>query len=223
MIDSDVQLIDLNDPVSDVEAAIVAERRRISRELHDHLQQLLVVANMRLSCLGPQAEDDAEHVEQASRAIREAMDYVRSLTVQMCPRMLDEQGLAPAAKLLIADMSKRFNVKMSFESNKDDLDLDIAKRHFFYGCMRELAFNAIRHGGAGQVWITINKHADGYCMTARDNGVGFTKSAGDLDSKGYGLSNIIHQVNCFGGTVDIKNTGSGCLVSVSLPDKQPSP
>jgi signal transduction histidine kinase/ActR/RegA family two-component response regulator len=199
------------------------ERRRLSRLLHDHLQQLLSAAQIRAQMLESQLEADeggAAAVELRN-LLGEAVDASRSLAAELSPPAL-AHGLPAALRWLAEDsrMKHRLNV---------DLDVDEPARScseelnsFLVRSAQELLFNAVKHSGTDKARLTLSSGDDAVVLTVSDSGRGFDPSTlrpgGKVPPTGAGLLSIQKRLKLLGGRMEIFSApGAGAEFRLYAP------
>ncbi|MFH5804143.1 GAF domain-containing protein [Alienimonas sp. DA493] len=211
---------DLRAAAEAVQNAANAERDRLARVLHDHLQQLLVGAKMTLAAGGSR--------EDAIGFIEEAIAESRSLAAELSPPVLRSRGLAPALDWLANRTTERHGLAVT-----TDCDAALSARlpsvtaAALFEAGRELLLNALKHASARSVAICLSAaELDGSPaaeLILRDDGCGFPAAdvnAPDDDeaADGFGLSTLRQRVTEWGGTLAIDSpAGGGAVVQLVLP------
>jgi len=197
-----------------------AERKAISRELHDEVGQMLTGLRMELRHLAElrQAPEQQfrERVEEARRLSEEALRTVRDLAMGLRPSMLDDLGLAPALEWQAREFSRRFGVPVTVQLDGRLEDLPERHRTCVYRIVQEALTNCARHARATEIRLTVHGREDAIVMTIQDNGVGFDSDA--AWGRGLGLLGIQERVRELGGSVSIASQpGRGTLLSAEIP------
>lgn len=197
------------------------ERRRISRELHDDL-------NQRLAGLAFEIEDQIQQLPRVSEETRESLqtikselhelsEHVRSLAHQLHPSVLDDLGVISA----LTSYAKEFEVR---ERIAVDLVIDetshIPSREHelcLYRVTQEALRNVAKHAKASKVRVLLASHEDEITLQIDDDGSGF-KSPGEDKSKGLGLISMGERVRQLHGTLAITSGfEQGTTLSIRLP------
>ena len=150
------------------------ERRRLSRVLHDGLQQYLAAAKLRLGCL---AEQGDSKIRQAASEIEgmlaESIRMSRSLSAELSPPVLHEQGLAAGLKWLSRWMRDKHNFSVELVIEKEIEPVEDIKILLFES-VRELLFNAVKHAGTAGASVHLQAmDGKGIRLTVSDEGKGF--------------------------------------------------
>ena len=199
------------------------ERRRLAQVLHDHVQQLIVAAQMRLGILEKQGLSDGglATLKDISDTLREAAEATRSLTVELSPPVLHDAGLAAALAWLARRMQEKnqFTVELLTESDAEPVNEDV--RLFLFEAVRELLFNAIKHSKVAEARVSMNRDRNGRTqIVVEDAGVGFdaAEKIGSPIAAGFGLFSIQQRLAHLGGRVTFSSSpGKGTRVTLQVP------
>ena len=196
------------------------ERRHLSRELHDHVAQVLTGLRMELGRVertGVGAGLGAA-VGECRRLVDEMFQTVRNLALGLRPSMLDDFGLPAALEWLVRDFMRRsatpvaLNITGTFDALTD------TQRTCVYRIVQEALTNCARHAGAGEIVIDVRANDATIHVTVTDDGVGF-----DPQSRraGLGLRGIDERVRELGGTLTVsRGADCGTVLDVRLPMSQ---
>ncbi|WHZ29586.1 MAG: PAS domain-containing protein [Nitrospira sp.] len=214
---------------SELNLAEQRERKRLATELHDHLQQMLVVGKLtvgqgkRMASGVPACETVMKKIDGI---LSDALTYSRTLVAELSPPVLRDHGLAASLKWLAEYMKKKHEQAVTVAVPDDQgLDLPEDQRVLLFQSVRELLINSAKHAGTGQATLTMEKRADHLCITVRDEGMGFTPAAaaaagmpsGGISSK-FGLYSIQERMRALGGTFTIDSApGHGTSATLLLP------
>ncbi|MCE9665518.1 cache domain-containing protein [Halomonas sp. M5N1S17] len=203
------------------------ERRRISRELHDGINQLLVSARFKLERI-----DDAlgrgDHVDASSslaatdRILETAIQDLRRLAYDLRPSVLDDLGLVAALESLCSDLVERKPVRIHFESNIDSRQCQPVLATALYRITQESLHNIEKHaGGARQVKVKLVRRRSWVYLEIADDGEGFAWRADQSHEQGgtgLGLRNIQDRVDLLGGRLTIEAApGRGVCIRLKVP------
>lgn len=158
------------------------ERRRIARELHDDVGQVLstLLLHLRLfrdAAAQPQAESTAlaTQAAQAAELAREVLDGIRRLALELRPRMLDDLGLVPALRAYVEEWTARWHIPVTFEPDLPaDYPLSNATRIAVYRMVQEALTNVARHAAATRASVSLAVEDDSLVVQVKDNGRGFS-------------------------------------------------
>ena len=201
------------------------ERRRISRELHDQIGQILTAVKMNLHTVQQfcKATDAGAYVKDNIEAVDEALRLVRDLSVDLRPPVLDDLGLVTALRWYADRYSKRtgLNVEVSVELPDHN---ERFSRELETACFRiaqEALTNIARHAQANEIEVQLVKADDALLLTVKDDGVGFDfgrlrKRASRVAT--LGLISMQERAHAAGGTIQIHSEISrGTEISFSVP------
>jgi signal transduction histidine kinase len=200
-------------------AAQEEERRKLSRELHDHVGQMLTALRMelgRVDRLGVTSDARlAEAVAECRQLVDEMVHVVRDLALGLRPSMLDDIGLHPTLEWQARDFSRRYGVPVDLDVAGDLDSLSDQHRTCVYRVVQEALTNCIRHAHASRVGIRVDARPAMLEVSINDNGVGLDPSA---RREGLGLRGIEERARELGGSVTIESAaGEGSMLTVQLP------
>ena len=181
------------------------ERSRLARELHDEAGQILTAAKIEL---------DLDGRTQAAALVERALKQVRSLSHRLRPSELDDLGLLPALRGLVADFgrSSRIATTLSLPESfgRYPPDLDVA----LYRVVQEALTNAARHAAAHHVEVTLQREDGLVRLTIADDGIG----AACEPTPHLGLLGIRERLSDFAGTLQIVTaSGEGFRLVATIP------
>ena len=202
------------------------ERRRLAQILHDHLQQLLYAARLSLEALRGRDSTNAstlETIDQIDALLGECIAESRSLTVQLCPPVLHEAGLAAAIEWLGRHMEQTCGLNVEVEADPQAEPDREELRILLFEAVRELLFNVVKHAETGRARVAMKSGLDGrVCLTVSDDGAGCATTDQRFEqshsSSGFGLFSIRERLELLGGRMDVDTApGHGTRVTVSAP------
>jgi PAS domain S-box-containing protein len=198
------------------------EQHRLATKLHDHIGQNLTYCTMKLGEIMQGISSAA--MEKSIRDVRDVIDqtiqYTRSLTFELSPPILFEIGLKAAIEWLGEHFGEKYGLQMNLISSEDPIQLDDEKRTLLFQSVRELLINVVKHAQAQKVDVSLYKEGENFCITVKDNGIGFDVTIlKQYDIiMGFGLFNIRTRLESAGGHLDVKTApGKGTLVTMSVP------
>ncbi len=188
-------------------AAVVEERRRIARDLHDGLAQELAFIATQSRLLGPGSREQ-RLVSAADRALDESRRAIDALTKPL------GQPLDVIVATAAGEVAMRAGARLTL-----DLQPGIATtpevREAVRRIVREVTVNATEHGKATRVMIALEGNGSGLHLSIRDDGAGFDTAA---PTEGFGLISIRERAAALGGDVTVSSEpGAGTTVEVVLP------
>ena len=203
------------------------ERKRIATELHDHLQQMLVLAKLKVGQgkrLSPMVPACADIMQQIDNALADALQYTRTLVIELSPPVLHEHGLLAGLKWLAEDMRRHDLTVVATLPENLELSLAEDQMLLLFQSVRELLINASKYAGTGEATISLEP-VDGLLrVEVCDSGRGFNVSeesndsrAGELGAK-YGLFSIRERMKALGGWLALESVpGEGTRATLVLP------
>jgi signal transduction histidine kinase len=201
-----------------------AERKRISRELHDTVLQTLVGISVHLASLMPKPADNStslrRNIAQTQLLVEKSLAMVHRFAVELRPTVLDDLGLIPALHTFMKDFMKRTGVRARLIAYATVNQLPLDQRAVLYRVALEALNNVAIHAKASAVEVQIQKLPDWICLTITDDGKSFdvkhvlrTKGNGRL-----GLLGMRERLQMIGGNFLIKSTpGHGTTVTARIP------
>jgi PAS domain S-box-containing protein len=208
----------------DLSQAEQRERKRLSKILHDHIQQLLVAARMQLEWLKRDSDVQRMHAtaQGVDSILREALDASRSLTIELSPPVLHEMGLIGGLNWLAAHMREKHQFKVNLRSDNKAEPASEETRYLLFECVRELLFNAVKHAGVTEALVVLLLTRDNCIkLITRDEGRGFDPDRlkeRRTDEATFGLFSIQQRLAHIGGELEIVTApGGGTSVSITLP------
>lgn len=194
------------------------ERERIAHILHDEVQQLLVAIRLQSDAL-VRSLDDARHrrvLERVAHAANVAIEAARSLSTQLTPPALGEQGLPGALHWLVDQMKGRFDVPIELRA-QDCPRISEGLRGLVFQACRELMLNALKHARASRIVVEVWCDARYLQVSVTDDGVGFDPGR-EEQRKSFGLPSIRKRLQLLGGRMVIDSRpGHGARVRLQVP------
>ena len=203
------------------------EQRRIGHDLHDGVCQQLAAINYLLDILGDRLQEkklpEAVEAERIGSLINETNAQARSVARGLFPVRLEEHGLVLALEELAASASARYRIICRFVC--DTLPAQVGSEmelHLFY-IVQEALLNAVNHGKATSVIVTLTPEGDRWKLVVQDNGKGF-HSTGKM-TNGMGIRIMRYRAMVIGATLDLESQpehGTQITVMFSLLKPQTS-
>lgn len=198
------------------------ERKRVARELHDGVTQLLGTTLFRLRGLeeGP-APADAAQIGRVRGLLEQAIREVRRLTANLAPGVLDELGLCAAVRVLGRDLGERTGAAVTVRCQNIPTDLPREVAWTLYRILQEGVQNVEKHARARAARLTIRRQSAWVRATLQDDGRGFRPEhppAGHDWEPTRGLRNMKDRAEQVGGIFSLRSSpGKGTQVSVRIP------
>ncbi len=202
-------------------------REQLAKMLHDHVQQLLFSATLKLDRLATRVEKhgaaEADLVNSTRGDINDAIAAARSLSVELFPPALHERGLPAALEWLGGWMRQKYGlvVRLSADSQANPARRDL--RILLFESVRELLFNVVKHAKTTQAGVELVLATDQTLrLTVTDMGTGFDPAAvirpSQVNQPGLGLFAIRERLALLGGLLEIESApGRGARFTVIAP------
>ena len=194
-----------------------SERRRLSRELHDETAQVFSAVKMELVTLRDGlAPRDAGRLDHALGLVDAGIRSIRSVVNDLRPSLLDDLGLLPAVRSLVADIGSRSGIATSLDAPADLPPLPEDAELALYRAVQEALTNVVRHAGASAVGVRLEEDAGALVLTVRDDGNGARGGFEHPDR--LGLRGMKERITALGGAIEVTGApGAGVTVRVALP------
>jgi signal transduction histidine kinase len=195
------------------------EQRRIGHDLHDSLCQHLTGTALAGHVLGEKlAARGMPEIVDANRVValvEEGIALARSLARGLAPVELEEEGLMAAFRELARSTSERLRIQCRFDVSEPVLIGDADTATHLFRIAQEAISNAIRHGRAQNVRISLSHEAGSVALRVKDDGSGLP----DIlpPDRGMGLHIMQHRAAMIGARFSIKRESAGTLVTCVLP------
>lgn len=202
-----------------------AERRRIARELHDGVGQLLTVINLNVSRV---AEERTRLTEATRRCVEDNVSLVaqvsaeiRTVSYLLHPPLLEELGLSTTLKWFLEGFAQRtkINIVSELPSKLERLSQD--RELSLFRIAQECLTNVHRHSGSSTAFVRLSRTANGIELEVKDEGRGIKE---DMRSKinagtssGVGFRGMRERVKLIGGGLTVHSNGAGTSVVVTVP------
>ena len=199
------------------------ERKRIARELHDSVGQLLAAIGMNINIVLAQSHKldskAARAVSDNARLVEQVSSEIRTISHLLHPPLLDLAGLASALHWYVDGFSERSQIKVDLEIpahlGRLPSDMEIA----IFRIVQECLTNIHRHSGSSTAAIRVYQEKERVIVEVEDRGKGIpAEKQRELEAGrgGVGFGGMRERVRQLGGTLEIRSQGSGTLVSVTL-------
>jgi signal transduction histidine kinase len=194
------------------------ERRRVSRELHDSVGQLVTALKLAVSAAREECPPAAGRLGEVQQLADELARTVHDLAVQLRPTALDDLGLNAALNQLLAGWSARTGVEVDFVCAREGAErLPAEVETTIYRLVQEALTNVTRHARAGRVGVVIGRHGGQATLAVEDDGVGFDPEAA-AESGRLGLIGMRERAALVGGSVEVESApGRGTTILARFP------
>jgi signal transduction histidine kinase len=188
------------------EAAILEERQRLARDLHDSVTQSLFSLNMmaegcRLSAAQASQDQIVQWFSELGSSAQQALKDMRLLLYELRPSTIEHDGLVTALHRRLDAVEGRSGVKSRFLVEGDPRRLSILEEHELYHIAQEALNNALKHAQATVVDIRLMVGARSVKLEIRDDGIGFEPD--QIESEGMGLASMAERAKRMGGSLEV--------------------
>ena len=225
------ELLDFNSNPSPRMAADEEEKRRISRELHDGLGQLLTSMKLHIQqCLDGCDDQLTDHVipeahreslQALTSMVNQAMSEVRTICSAIRPAILDDLGVLAAINWQcrqISQLCSKFDVHTEFDLDESDIPEEL--RTVIYRIVQESLNNAVKYSKATLVKVNLFVTHNSINLTVLDDGIGFDP-AEIKDKLGVGLMSMRDRAESVNGTLQVNAiVNQGVEICASFPLKR---
>ena len=198
------------------------ERQRVARLLHDDLQQLLYGIKLKSEALRRDLGDEGaqEKLGELGASLSNAIQAVRSLSIELSPPVLKGEGLEAALTWLALHLKERYGIQIDVRTcSRCDIPHE-DQRILIFQIVRELLFNVVKHAGTDRAEVTLDRRNDHLRVRVCDEGVGFNveELGASKVQDTFGLVSIRERLELFGGSLEVESaTGAGTTVTVITP------
>lgn len=201
------------------------EGRRVARELHDSVGQMLAALSMNQSMIGREKEHLSKRSQTALEENIEMTDQilaqVRTISHVMHPPLLDEVGLPSALRCYLEGINRRSNMEIVLEMPDDFGRLPLETEIAAFRIIQECLTNAHRHSKSERAVVTLTRNPVAVSIRVVDEGVGIPKSKiQEIKSgktSGVGLRGMRERIRQFDGTLEIISDEKGTVIEISIP------
>ncbi len=201
------------------EAAVLEERKRLARDLHDTVSQQLFAIHMAASSLPKVTEMDMAHagkvMEQLIDMSHHAQKQLRGLISQLRPLELEGKSLEEALGAWFPDYCRQNGLQGSLDMQLYS-DISEAKEHQLFLIIQEGMSNVVKHARAKLVNLSLHDIGHQYSLVISDDGGGFDVSS--VKPGSYGLSTMKERAQKLGGGMELlSRPGSGTTMKIHIP------
>ena len=197
--------------------AILQERNRIAREIHDSVGHYLTAQSIQLEntalFLVTDREKAAYHLQNARQLGKDALQNVRQSVATLRNHPLKGRSLKIAIKQLIEEFERNYGIAIAFHFNllaSPSMEVNTA----LYRIVQEALTNISKHSNAGQVHLTLTEQNDRIYLQIQDDGKGFNP---DENTTGFGLQGMRERTEALDGKFElISKPQQGCEIRVEI-------
>lgn len=198
------------------------ERRKLARDLHDYLAQMLVVGQMKTGMLKKHLSarpGSSTLVRDLENVFQQALTYTRTLIAELSPPPLEDSGL-PAALTWLGERFAKDGLRVDVRADFAAVPLAEEQAVVVFQAVRELLFNVMKHAGVDRATVTMSLDNDVLRVAVADQGRGTPSEVLQRSPEpGHlGLVSVRERFRAMGGRVDVESLpGNGTTVTLILP------
>jgi signal transduction histidine kinase len=200
------------------------ERRRLARELHDGVGQLLAALSMNLGSIANDLErlsETANKVADSSALVSDMTRDIRTISYLLHPPLLDEVGLRPALQVYIEGFAERSKISVDLDLSEDFGRLPRDTETAVFRFVQECLTNVHRHSESLVAHVRVTRSDGRVEVEVRDKGKGIpAEKISELTvtgSPGVGLRGMKERLAQLGGNLEINSNGNGTAIVARLP------
>jgi signal transduction histidine kinase len=185
------------------ELAVVEERNRLARDLHDSVKQQVFAISMQLSAARTAlSETDKAYssVVQAEKLAQQAGTELTTLIHQLRPSVLERQSLTEAIKGHVNEWIHQNDIET--EMNIGESSVSVDSEQALFRVLQEALANVARHSQATKTWVTLQSENDHVRLMVKDNGIGYDT---ERISRGIGLDSMRERLTAVNGNLEISS------------------
>ncbi|MEO7523373.1 MAG: PAS domain S-box protein [Ferruginibacter sp.] len=193
------------------------ERNRISGELHDNVNQLLISSRLHIGVARSNPENQTELLDKATEYLLMAVEEIRALSKKMNSHIVSSVGLWESVTDIAYNMGKLNSIETSVNIQKAVVSrLSAEQQLMVFRIVQEQTNNIIKHSGATIANISLQEKDNIINLMISDDGKGFEKELQKMN--GLGFVNIFNRVDAYNGKVEIiSSPGNGCILDIYFP------
>ena len=198
------------------------DRKRVARDLHDQIGQILTSIKMDLTWMTrhlPKSEVEMlARVAESIQSIDDGIKSVRTICSGLRPGVLDDLGLAAAIEWQASEFTARNGIRCEVTVPPIDLHLDGDRATATFRIFQECLTNVIRHADAKSVRVALCQEEENILLVVEDDGIGFCETDISNSHGSLGLLGMKERAQFCGGGVHISSSkGNGTTVTVRVP------
>jgi signal transduction histidine kinase len=208
------------------EAAVLEERSRLARDLHDSVSQQLFSMTLTAQAARAQLEKNpartAAQLERLQETAAAALAEMRALIFQLRPPGLAELGLVAALQQYVGSLNRRENINVRLHVEGEERDARGAEQAI-YRIVQEALNNVVKHAGTCRVEIGLSFAPQQLTLVIRDDGRGFDPASDRIGERHFGLVSMRERAAELGGNLQLDTaSGQGTTITVTVPQGEHS-
>ena len=199
------------------------ERRRLATDLHDHVGQILALAQIKLGAIRESASSSqlVEPMDEVRRLIDQTIQYTRSLSFELSPPILYDLGFEAAMEWLAELIQTQHGIMVKVQTDRSPKSMNDEIRVILFQTMRELLVNVAKHANAKNISVFIAREDATLKVKIEDDGLGMGVSTDAANGpSGFGFFSIGERLKYLGGSLEVvSEPGWGTRVTLQVPLK----
>ena len=204
----------------EAELAVLRERERLARDLHDSLGHALVTLSVQLEAIQRlyrvDPESASQQVDEMKAMTRSSMDALRRAIAGLRTPDLADRALEPALQALCVGFAERTGLAVTCQVDEAAGHLRPAMAEALWRITQEALANVEKHAKAGSVGVSLACEPDAVTLRIVDDGLGLGEGAEFLPNR-FGIRGMRERAEGLGGTLALEGSPSGTTVQVRLP------
>jgi PAS domain S-box-containing protein len=200
------------------------EQRRLARELHDSVGQLIAAISMNIGVVKGEAHNLSPNASKCvfenAELLEQVSSEIRTISHLLHPPLLDEMGLGSAVQWYVEGFVERSKIKVELDVPDDFGRLPSDAEIAIFRIIQQCLTNIHRHSESATAAIRIRRQTDHLVVEVKDSGKGIPKERlrelTESARTGVGLAGMHERLRQLGGTLQIESGGNGTLVRASL-------
>lgn len=199
------------------------EHRKLARELHDSVGQLLAAMAMNQARALAEKPDPvvASAISENAKLVEQVSVEIRTISHLLHPPLLDEVGLASGIRLYLEGFAERSRMTVDLQLAEDFGRLSPELEIALFRIVQECLTNVHRHSESQTATIRFSRSSDEVCLEVSDGGRGMPQETiCEIEAgrtSGLGLRGMRERIRQFGGSLKISSNGTGTVVATRLP------
>jgi signal transduction histidine kinase len=201
-------------------SAVIEERNRMAREIHDTLAQEFAGILLHLEAVNSldASENASEYLARARELAKSGLEDARRMLLGLRPKSLEGADLSDALSQLAESFSRDCGINCTFRASGRSHKVPEETENELYRVAQEALCNVRNHSRAGSASILLSYTSAGVALAIKDNGKGFAMKQQEPGAHGFGLPAMCERANRLGGRMDINSGhGIGTEIRMSVP------
>ncbi|MCX5892620.1 MAG: PAS domain S-box protein [Deltaproteobacteria bacterium] len=199
------------------------ERRRLATDLHDHVGQILALAQIKLGAMrGSASACLVAPMDEIRRLIEQTICYTRSMTFELSPPILYDLGFEAAVEWLGELLQEQYGIRLKVAADRTPKPLDDEIRVLLFQMVRELLVNVVKRSKPNNIAVLINRNGNNMWVKIENDGAELDLAADSLSpsADGLGLFSIRERLTYLGGRLEVESApNQGTLLTMVVPLK----